>query len=468
MNKKPNKPEGNISLSGLHADSEKHKQLFQEYERSKSGSDRNNISFNPEIYAKLPWILYHGCEKLIDQSEKEVFLISALGVLSGLLPNVHGFYDTQFYSPNLYTYVLGKYGSGKGSIQIAKMLGFSIHSAKLADYHKAQKVYNQEMLQYKRDMKAFQNDKNDSFQQPEEPVPPPHTMLFIPVNNSKSGMLQLLDENQGRGVMFETEGDTLADAIKQDYGNYSDGLRKAFHHEAISFYRRAGKEFREIEHPVLSVILSSTFDQFQKLIPDIHNGLFSRFCYYIIPQTRVFKNVFDKQKHDYPKFFSDLGNQVAILHDQLKTLDRPILFQLSAEQQQTFLSLFQEWKDEFGEFVSDDLDGTINRLGLIFFRIAMILTTLRTYEDEGLLREITCSDLDFSLTLSITQTLKQVSLRLFYWFPVPKKPMQKTDLKKKASQMEEAFKLRSTGMSYQKISEHLNIPKTSIFRWLNQ
>ena len=35
-------------------------------------------------------------------------------------------------------------------------------------------------------------------------------------------------DNEGRGLMFETE-DTLAQAFKTDYGNYSDGFRKAFH-----------------------------------------------------------------------------------------------------------------------------------------------------------------------------------------------------------------------------------------------
>jgi hypothetical protein len=292
-------------------------------------------------------------------------------------------------------------------------------------------------------------------------------MLYIPVNNSKSGMFQLLDENQGRAILFETEGDTLVDAIKQDYGNYSDGLRKAFHHEEISFYRRSGKEFREINNPSLSLILSSTFDQFLKLIPDIHNGLFSRFCYYILPPSRNFKNVFNKDKHDYPAFFMQLGDEMTALYDRLTYLDTPVQFQLSEDQQPAFLSLFQEWKDELAEYVSDDLDGTVNRLGLIFFRIAMILSTLRSYEEDGLLRQITCTDMDFSLALSITETFKQIGLRLFYWFPETQPPTKKNEFNEKAQQINEAFKLRSTGMTYRDISKHLKLPRSTIYRWLN-
>jgi hypothetical protein len=43
--------------------------------------------------------------------------------------------------------------------------------------------------------------------------------------------------------MFETEGDTLAQTFKSEHGNYSDGFRKAFHHEKISYLRRKDREF---------------------------------------------------------------------------------------------------------------------------------------------------------------------------------------------------------------------------------
>ena len=468
MEKEKNKPQGKISLADLQADAQKHKAVFENISRPIFGTGQNpDIRFSPEIFDQLPWILHSGCAKLVDPIEKESFLFAALGVISGLLPNVQGFYDTRNYGTNIFCYILGKYGIGKGAIQLAKKLGIKIHTVKKEAYEEAMEEYNKELLQYKKEMKAYLNDKSDNTPEPEEPDPPPHTMLFIPVNNSKSGMFQLLDENQGRGILFETEGDTLVDAVKQDYGNYSDGLRKAFHHEAISFYRRMGKEFREIEQPELSLILSSTFDQFQNLIPDIHNGLFSRFCYFILPPSRNFKNVFDKSKHDYPEFFSGLGNKMEELYDRLTSLEEPVTFRLSEAQQASFLSLFQGWKDEFAEFVSDDLDGTVNRLGLIFFRIAMILSTLRSYDEDGLLQNITCTDTDFSVTLSIINTLKRVSLRLFYLFPEPKPSDKVSELNEKALKIAEAGELRSNGTTYRDIAEQLNVPRSTVYRWLN-
>ena len=78
-------------------------------------------------------------------------------------------------------------------------------------------------------MATYNMNKNKS-DNLEKPVKPPERMLFIPANNSTTGVYQLISDNEGRGLMFETEGDTLTQAFKSDYGNYSDGFRKAFHH----------------------------------------------------------------------------------------------------------------------------------------------------------------------------------------------------------------------------------------------
>ena len=58
--------------------------------------------------------------------------------------------------------------------------------------------------------------------------------------------------------MFETEGDTLANTFASDYGDYSNGFRKAFHHETISYVRRKDREYVNLKHPRLAASGSST------------------------------------------------------------------------------------------------------------------------------------------------------------------------------------------------------------------
>jgi len=100
-------------------------------------------------------------------------------------------------------------------------------------------LYAAEMEEYKRLQNEYVQDNKNN----EPPQEPPLKTLLIPANSSATSVYQVLNDNQGVGLMFETEGDTLANTFKSDYGNFSDGFRKAFHHEMISYTRRKDREF---------------------------------------------------------------------------------------------------------------------------------------------------------------------------------------------------------------------------------
>lgn len=368
-------------------------------------------TFPQEVYDNLPELLKAPCNHLLEDSEKGLFLAGALGVVSGILPNVKGYYFSDEVKPNLYCYVLGNYGTGKGGLKHARRLGEAIHK-KLHEQAKQAKLgYNQEVIRHRKRVIDFEKGKIE--EAPQEPTPPPHKRLFIPANTSSSAVKQLLEENGGRCILFETEGDTLTNTLKQDFGNYSDDLRKAFHHEPISFFRRTNNEDVEINSPCLSVVLSSTFDQFLRLVPNIENGLFSRFCYYWIEGDPRFKNPFDKRLSNHSQYFSELGDQYLQLYERLSTLEEPIWFELSEQQQVEFNNLFKDWKKEIREHVSVDLDGTVNRLGLICFRICMVLRTLRAFDQNELHGKLICTNEDFNTALDIVDVFRSHALDVF-------------------------------------------------------
>ncbi len=402
-------------------------------------------TFPESVFNGMPAMFSDGLTILTDPTEKSVFLMGALGVISGLIPNIVGLYDAQTVTPNLYCYILGGYGSGKGALRYARALGNHVHRTKLAET-----------------MEAKENRMEG---EPE----PPQLLHFIPANNSKTGFFELLASNQGAGTLFESEGDTLADAIRQDYGNFSDGLRKAYHHEQISYYRRTGREFVEIDNPRLSVVLSSTFDQLLALIPTAENGLFSRFCYFTLPPDPNFKNVFDTRKTDYTARFQAIGEQLAKIYRFLNSQPDPITFQFNPDQKTRFLTYFQKLKTAMQDDVNHDLDGLINRLGLQFFRIAMILTTFRGFGGDGLTGPMDCGDQDFDLAMEIIEVLKNHAVDVYAALP---RPMD-FDHKQisKAENVRKAIELHRTGQTYRQISENIFGSQThvsTIFRWIQQ
>lgn len=419
--------------------------------------------FPAEVYRNLPELLREACLGILKEpEEREAFLVGALGVISGILPNIRGFYDQDFTGPQLYVYVLANYGTGKGFLKFAKDLARPIHRQKREQAAQAQ-------AEYEIELEASKKNKGQ-----EPPKRPPNFMLFLPANNSKTGFLQLLHENGGKGILFETEGDTLADALATDYGNFSDLLRKNFHGETATFFRRTDQEYRDIENPGFSVVLSSTFDQLLKLIPTVQNGLHSRFLYYQLQGRRAFRNVFDREKEVYPEYFAGLGQKFLEIYNYLDTLPEPIQFRLKPEQETRFVSFFDDQKSEVGEFTGTDLDGMVNRLGLIAFRIAMQFTVLRAYENNQLKDTLICTETDFQNALTIVSILQKNAIHLYYQLPRPPISKEASELEKelisKADQVALCRQLHNQGFSYRQIAEKvLNDPKKggTVHKWLN-
>lgn len=436
---------------------------------TENGSPRQKEKgFPAGIYKRLPRILSDGCNQFTDPKEKAVFLSAALGVVSGLLPNVSAIYDGQTVYPNLYVYILGQYGGGKGAARFARELGMKVHRDKIESTQAAKNQYYIDLEQYKIDLKAWKKLK--SGEQPTRPQEPTQKVYYIPANNSKTGVFQMLAENDGAGTLFETEGDTLADATRQDYGNYTDGLRKGFHHEPISYKRRLNNEFVEIENPRISVILSSTLDQLLSLIPTAENGLFSRFLFYQLPLNPEFRNVFDPEKAHQMKAFRALSEKMAEIFYILKNDPEGFGFCLTDQQKADFLKHFQGLKAEIQQNITHDLDGTINRLGLIFFRIAMILTVLRKQTNKGEVnQDMYCTDNDFQLTMEIIETLKDHAISVY--LQLPEKQLYNSKHLDKADNVTKAIELHRGGASYSNISQAIfgsETHKSTVYRWINQ
>jgi len=420
-------------------------------------------SFTADVYDNLPPILADCCATLSDHTEREVFLIGSLAVLSGILPNVHGFYDQQYYKPHLFCFVIANYGSGKGSLKLAYQLGKQIHA-----------MQKERSAQNIADWKQEASEAAQSKPPQPQPPHPGNKMTFIPANNSKSGLIELMEQNDGKGILFETEGDTLADALKTEHGNFSDILRKSFHHEKIAFYRRTDHELKEIENPALAVILSATPDQYAKLIPTPCNGLFSRFMHFCPEPNKDFRDVFDASRQKYPAHFDAAGEKFKAIFEVLESLETPIEYALSTPQRKPFLEYFSDLKSEFFEYVSPDMEGTSHRLALIAFRISMILTAVRSFEEGDFSAKIHCAQIDFDNTMRIMEVLKRHTLQVFHRLPKPAERAEytamKNELSEKAGQIAQAHVLLKQGKSYGQIAKIVlgdEKFKQKVHYWLN-
>lgn len=343
-----------------------------------------------EIYSQLPDILIKSTDAMDDHRQKDVFLTGALGVLSGCFNSLYGYYDGEQVYSNLYSYVSAPAASGKGALTHSRTIALKYH-----DYIRSQ----------------TQTGKAES-------------LLFIPGNSSSAALLAHLNENEGRGIFFETEADTISNSMKQEWGNFSDILRKAFHHEPVTSTRKLNREYYQLDNPRLSVVLSGTPNQVQNLIQSAENGLFSRFLFYTFNPPIVWRNVGPNRKINNLKgFFNEIGEEI---YEIIRRLDEyeAIEFKLS-EEQWNILNITQE--DLLMDFTSEHGDNAasmVKRMGLMWFRIAMILTALRSHgnisENEG----GQCSDLDFEISGKLMKTYKIHILSVYKSLPKQAEPIR--------------------------------------------
>jgi hypothetical protein len=365
-------------------------------------------TFSESVIDLLPSLLSQIAAKAVSPEDADLLLLGSLTTFSACLPNVYGIYGGREVFPNLFLFVTAQASAGKGRLTLCRHLVQPIH-------RQLRESYKIEMEEYRRKQAEYvANKKNPDAEQPQEP---PLRTLFIPANSSATSVYQVLNDNKGVGLMFETEGDTLANTFKSDYGNFSDGFRKAFHHETISYNRRKDREFVELQSPRLSAVLSGTPRQILTLIPDAENGLFSRFIFYFMNVRLVWNNVFANDGADtLDTTFCRIGEQFYDLYKILQT-SPPIRFCFSKPRQDEFNAFFDDVQKQYAALFGLDIVASVRRLGLITYRIAMILTTLRIYDDGNISTTMVCNDADFRTALAMVNVLLQHTAKVFQTLP---------------------------------------------------
>jgi len=381
----------------------------EETEDMEEIKEMNLPTFPDEIYADLPNLLQKVVAKSNSPEDRDLLLLGSLVTVSACLPKIYGVYAEREVYPNLFLFITAQASAGKGRLTLCRKLVDPIHKS-------LREVSKLEFEEFQRKLTEYATTKNKA--DLERPQEPPMKMLVIPANNSATGLFQILNDNNGSGLIFETEGDTLALTFKSEHGNYSDGFRKAFHHETISYNRRKDREFVEINNPRLSALLSGTPKQVSSLIPSAENGLFSRFMFYFMNVRPVWNDVFTSSSNQtLDSYFDHLGMQFFDLYKYLEYQSGSIRFCLTSGQQQAFNNYFARTQNQYLCLYGADYLATVRRLGLITFRIAMILTTLRIMDNGQVHSPLICRDRDFNTALSMVKILVQHASQVFQQLP---------------------------------------------------
>lgn len=317
----------------------------------------------------LPSVLARMMALAPSTNQQDMLLISTLTALSSTMPNcVFRFGKTyKAYHPNLQAFIMAAAASGKGICGLARELVSDIHNERA---------------------------------------------LVIPGDASFAGFFTMLAQQEGRALLFETEGSVITDTWRSQARSYNAALRQAAEHETISRVRAGSGISAEIDNPQISCLFTGTYDQYRALIPSVQNGYFSRQLTYVDRSTASYmSDVFlSAATVDTPEVDSTLAecrgavNQIYRILSGYKS-DR--LFCLTAEQAKTLGSYFATNYAPLISALGPNFHASVARLGVTTMRILMILSILRLQE-QGLLKSnepFYASQQDFETALRIAGKL---------------------------------------------------------------
>ena len=252
-------------------------------------------------------------------------MVDAIG--STLSPYVRTMYGDRWMYPNIQVFVVAPPASGKGVVSWCRNFVEPQHERIRSAYKKEMKAYEKEKKMHEQMGKA----KTDV----ETPQMPANKMFLISGDNSSTGIAQNVIDSDGRGIIIETEADTLSAALGADYGRWSHMLRNFFDHSRISYNRRLNHEYMEISRTMVSVLLAGTPAQVAPLIPSSENGLFSRELFYYMPAIKEWRSQFDQSNIDIPSEMYSRGRKWLETCDEISKLGSVSLV-LTPQQQSLF------------------------------------------------------------------------------------------------------------------------------------
>ena len=328
------------------------------------------------IYDMLPPFLKEVLGNCISEDDRDMMLMGTLTCISATLHNVVGEYNHDDWHPMLYFFVMADAGMGKGSLKYCREIVAPIHN----ELREASERLMKEYKESKSENKSGEKVASDADETPHRRT------LFIPTNSSAASVIQQLDNNDGIGLIFDTECDTLSAILKSEYGDYSTIIRKSYHHEPIDLSRRKDDEYRVIERPMLAICLSGTPGQLYTLTPQAEDGTFSRITCYHMPFKAEFRDVLVESANTNSDSYTlrDRFFQLGKLYKQRReSFFRGGRYRIVIPKEycKEFNEHFRQMNQEVVDDISHDMQSVVRRLAFTVFRIMMVLTSIR-FMDE--------------------------------------------------------------------------------------
>ena len=402
------------------------------YARSSAKTGSFEFELSPlipnSVYDFLPPQFRQLCD-VYSGRQKDIFFLSSLTAIGAVCPFAFMYYSTpprKIY-PTLCTYIMGNMGSGKGVASHARHLVNDVHNYLKDDYDTFDKG----------------GDRG----------------LFIYGDTSTAGLKQALSNNEGKGLMFETEADTITTAWNNDWGSWSDLLRRIAEHEYIGS-KRIDSDPIEIPEPKMGLLVTSTPNQLKGFDNGLENGLFSRFLIYHYNESVQWKS--QRPQHieshrsahsEYTEVITDFFKMHCSSHIEIS---------LKEEHWRKFDTKMSDVLDDVQSNYGCNYTGMVTRMGTTLMRLVIILTIIRLMEKGTKSpHHVISSDTDFVVAMQF------IDIILGHWLACFE--MGGNDFNNPRASDYNMYRLMPQSFEtklYIKTASHLGVSERTAARWI--
>ena len=349
----------------------------------------------------LPEMMSEPLSLYEDADMRTMLLAAMMPTLGSAMSNVRVRHERKFYAPGMMNVCIGPSASGKGAVGDVASLVDGINdivcresAQEMADYRKKRNRYDRLKKQLdgvaKRDITQLV-DINNIGEEVDEPAMPQRRMHKLPSKTTAANYYRLIYANGGNiSYLYIPELAELNAANATAFGDFKYMLLAAHNEESLHTARKTDDEDFHIERTRLALVATGTASSVHAFIPNLEDGLSTRFLYHNLPAKDTVRGEMDEAMAEAMNdVYTHHRQQLTAIWNELRQFDG----KSDDELPRLMLSDEQRYKiDEYYcqlvKFISitqsdNDLRAPILRSRLNLYRILMIIAVLRRHEAMG-------------------------------------------------------------------------------------
>ena len=350
---------------------------------------------------RLPQMMSEPLSLYEDADIRTMLLMAMMPTLGSAMSNVRVRHERRLYSSGMMNVCIGPSASGKGAVGDVAGLVDGINeiicaesAQEMADYRKKHNRYNRLNKQLDRSAKGDITqlvDINDITEEVDEPLAPMRRMHKLPSKTTAANYYKLLYANGGQiSYLHIPELAELNAANRTAFGDFMYMMLAAQNEEPLHTARKTDDEDFRIEHTRLALVATGTESSVHAFIPNLEDGLSTRFLYHNLPAKSDVRDEMDEAMAEaFNDVYTHYRGQLTAIWKELRQFDGktdeelPRLM-LSDSQRE----MINEYYRQMVSFIAltqpdKDLRAPILRTRLNLYRMLMIIAVLRRHEAMG-------------------------------------------------------------------------------------